>query len=80
MVSLLGATSGAAFVALTPAMTALMGFPILGEWPSVIDWIAIATISMGVYTVSDGPLPRLGRRAFLASSNEPLTKLPRSSE
>jgi drug/metabolite transporter (DMT)-like permease len=80
MVSLLGATSGAAFVALTPAMTALMGIPILGEWPSVIDWIAIATISMGVYAVSGGPLPRLGRRAFLASSNEPLTNLPRSSE
>jgi drug/metabolite transporter (DMT)-like permease len=34
MVILLGATSGAAFVALTPAMTALMGIPILGEWPS----------------------------------------------
>jgi drug/metabolite transporter (DMT)-like permease len=80
MVSLLGATSGAAFVALTPAMTALMGIPILGEWPSVVDWIAIATISIGVYAVSGGPLPRLGRRAFLASSNEPLTKLPRSSE
>ena len=80
MVSLLGATGGAAFVALTPAMTALMGIPILGEWPSVIDWIAIATISMGVYAVSDGPLPRLGRRAFLASSNEPLAKLRRSSE
>jgi drug/metabolite transporter (DMT)-like permease len=47
MVSLLGATGGAAFVALTPAMTALMGIPILGEWPSTIDWVAIAMISMG---------------------------------
>jgi drug/metabolite transporter (DMT)-like permease len=67
MVSLLGAAGGAAFVALTPAMTALVGIPILGEWPSVIDWVAIATISIGVYAVSGGPLPRLRRRAFLAS-------------
>jgi drug/metabolite transporter (DMT)-like permease len=57
IVSLLGATGGAAFVALTPAVTALMGIPILGEWPSAIDWIAIAMISIGVYTVSGGPLP-----------------------
>ena len=57
MVSILGATSGAAFVALTPAMTALMAIPILGEWPSAIDWMAIALISIGVYVVSGGPLP-----------------------
>ena len=38
--------------ALTPVMTALMGIPILGEWPAAIDWIAIALISAGVYTVS----------------------------
>ena len=61
MVSILGATSGAAFVALTPAMTALMAIPILGEWPLAIDWIAIALISIGVYVVSGGPLP--ARRA-----------------
>jgi drug/metabolite transporter (DMT)-like permease len=78
MVNLLGATGGAAFVALTPAMTALMGIPVLGEWPPVIDWIAIAAICIGVYAVGGGPLPRLGRRAFLACRNEPLTKLPRS--
>jgi len=57
MVSILGATSGAAFVALTPAMTALIAIPILGEWPSAIDWTAIAQISIGVYVVSGGPLP-----------------------
>jgi len=74
MVSLLGATSGAAFVALTPAMTALMGIPILGEWPSAIDWGAIAMISIGVYAVSGGPLPTLWRRA--PASDQPLTKSP----
>jgi drug/metabolite transporter (DMT)-like permease len=57
MVSILGATSGAAFLALTPAMTALMGIPILGELPSAIDWMAIVVISVGVYVVSGGPLP-----------------------
>ena len=48
MVAILGATAGAAFVALTPATTALLAIPVLGEWPSVIDWIAITVISVGV--------------------------------
>jgi drug/metabolite transporter (DMT)-like permease len=39
-------------------MTALMAIPILGEWPSLIDWVAILMISMGVYVVSGGPMPR----------------------
>jgi drug/metabolite transporter (DMT)-like permease len=56
-VSILGASSGAAFAALSPAMTALMAIPILGEWPAAIDWFAIAAISVGVYVVSGGPLP-----------------------
>ena len=57
-VSVLGASSGAAFAALSPAMTALMAIPILGEWPSEMDWLAITAISVGVYVVSGGPLPR----------------------
>jgi drug/metabolite transporter (DMT)-like permease len=52
-----GASSGAAFAALCPAMTAILGIPILGEWPSAVEWIAICTISAGVYVVSGGPLP-----------------------
>ena len=64
MVRLLGATAGAAVVALTPAMTAVIGIPVLGEWPSAIDWLAIATISIGVYAVSGGPLPSLERRGL----------------
>ena len=56
-VAILGATGGAAFVALTPAMTALLAIPVLGEWPSAIDWIAIGLISMGVYLLSVGQLP-----------------------
>jgi len=57
MVSILGATAGAAFVALTPATTALLAIPVLGEWPSATDWIAITVISVGVYLLSGGPLP-----------------------
>ncbi len=60
-VGILGASSGAAFAALCPAMTALLGIPILGEWPKSIDWTAISLISAGVYIVSGGPLPRLSR-------------------
>src|SRR5262245_65937281 len=67
MVRLLGATAGAAFVALTPAMTAVIGIPILGEWPPAIDWLAIAMISIGVYAVSGGPLPTLERSGLVLS-------------
>ena len=51
-VSVLGASSGAAFAALVPAMTALLAIRVLGEWPTTIDWIAIISISVGVYVVS----------------------------
>jgi drug/metabolite transporter (DMT)-like permease len=57
-VSILGASSGAAFAASCPAITALMAIPILGEWPSSVDWCAIALISAGVYVVSGGPMAR----------------------
>jgi drug/metabolite transporter (DMT)-like permease len=56
MVGLLGATVGAAFVALTPVTTAILAIPVLNERPSVIDWVAITLISVGVYLVSGGTL------------------------
>ena len=58
MVAILGTTSGAAFVALTPAMTAVLAIPVLLEWPSVTDWMAIALVSLGVYLVSGGRTTR----------------------
>lgn len=58
-VAILGASSGAAFAALCPAMTALMAIPILDEWPTAIEWMAIIMISAGVYVVSGGPMPKL---------------------
>ena len=54
---MLGASGGAAFVALTPAMAAIMAIPLLDEWPSAVDWSAIVLISIGVYVVSGGPWP-----------------------
>jgi len=63
-VSILGASSGAAFAASCPAMTALMAIPILGAWPSAIDWIAITLISIGVYVISGGPLPRRQEKMY----------------
>src|SRR5260370_39333587 len=60
-ISLLGASSGAAFGALGPAMAALIAIPALGEWPTRADWIAIMLISTGVYLAGGGPLPWPGR-------------------
>jgi drug/metabolite transporter (DMT)-like permease len=55
-VALLGASAGAAFGALVPALAALIAIPLLGEWPGATDWLAIVLISAGVYLASGGPL------------------------
>jgi drug/metabolite transporter (DMT)-like permease len=57
-VAILGASGGAAFGALVPALTAFLAMPLIGEWPSDIGWMAIVLISAGVYLASGGPLPR----------------------
>jgi drug/metabolite transporter (DMT)-like permease len=56
-IAILGASGGAAFGALVPALSALFAIPILGEWPSGSDWVGIVLISAGVYLASGGPLP-----------------------
>jgi drug/metabolite transporter (DMT)-like permease len=56
-VAILGASGGAAFGALVPALSALFAIPLLGEWPTATDWVAIALISAGVYLASGAPLP-----------------------
>jgi drug/metabolite transporter (DMT)-like permease len=58
-VAILGASGGAAFGSLVPALSALFAIPLLGEWPNQTDWIGIALISAGVYFASGGPL-RIG--------------------
>jgi drug/metabolite transporter (DMT)-like permease len=55
-VAILGASRGAAFGALVPALSALLAIPLLGEWPNETDWIRIVLISAGVYLASGGPL------------------------
>ena len=57
-IALLGASGGAAFGALVPALAALMAIPLLGEYPGPSDWLGIAAITAGVYLASGGPLPR----------------------
>jgi drug/metabolite transporter (DMT)-like permease len=57
-VVILGASGGAAFGALVPTLSALLAIPLLGEWPTATDWVALGLISAGVYLASGGPLPR----------------------
>jgi drug/metabolite transporter (DMT)-like permease len=70
-VSILGASSGAAFAALGPAITALLGIPVLGEWPTMLDWAAISAISAGVYIVSGGPISRFVNDLVADSPRDP---------
>jgi drug/metabolite transporter (DMT)-like permease len=44
----LGAARAAAFAALTPALTALLAVPMLGEWPEPVTWAGIVAVSLGV--------------------------------
>ncbi len=57
-VAILGASGGAAFGALVPLLSALFAIPLLREWPTEADWLALALVSAGVYLASGGPLPR----------------------
>jgi drug/metabolite transporter (DMT)-like permease len=56
-VASLGASGGAAFGSLVPALSALLEIPLLDEWPNKTDWVGIALISAGVYLSNGGPLP-----------------------
>jgi drug/metabolite transporter (DMT)-like permease len=62
-VTILGASGGAAFAALVPALSALLAIPLLSEWPGQIDWVGIVLISAGVYLASGAPLPTRSLRA-----------------
>jgi uncharacterized membrane protein len=58
----LGASGGAAFVALVPAFAAIMAIPVLGEWPGTAAIIGILATTLGV-ALSSGALRLLRRRA-----------------
>ena len=44
----LGASGGAAFVALVPALAAIIAIPALGEWPNAVTIIGILATTLGV--------------------------------
>jgi drug/metabolite transporter (DMT)-like permease len=48
----LGASKGAAFVALVPVVATLLAIPILGEWPDAAAVIGVVTTSLGVLLAS----------------------------
>jgi hypothetical protein len=56
-VAILGASGGAAFGALVPALSALIAIPLLREWPSDAEWAGIALISAGVYRQAEDRCP-----------------------
>lgn len=58
-VLILGASTGSAFGALVPALSAVLAIPLLGEWPTASGWVGIVLISAGVYLASGGPLPAI---------------------
>jgi drug/metabolite transporter (DMT)-like permease len=71
-VAILGASGGAAFGALVPALSALLAIPLLDEWPNEIDWVGILLISAGVYLASGGPLPSRKPQAAGACTLSPI--------
>ena len=56
----LGAAPAAAFGALTPALTAVLAIPLLGEWPETVTWIGIVAVSLGV-ALANGAFSRYNR-------------------
>jgi drug/metabolite transporter (DMT)-like permease len=61
-IELIGASGAAAFGALVPTLSAMFAIILIGEWPSLTDWIGMTLISSGVYLASGVPLPgRHGR-------------------
>jgi len=69
-VEALGATRGAAFGALVPALSAVFAIPLLGEWPSPNGWAAIILISAGVYLASGGRLPRIAADRMVSAAKD----------
>lgn len=44
----LGASRAALFPALVPGTAILIGIPLTGEWPSALQWIGIAVVTLGL--------------------------------
>ena len=51
-ISILGASTTAAFVPLVPVLVAILAIPLLGELPNTQEWIGFAIIGVGVLAAS----------------------------
>lgn len=51
-IALLGPARAAAFGALTPVLVAVLGIPLLGEWPAPAAWTAVLLTATGVVLAS----------------------------
>ena len=51
-IAILGASRGAAFASLTPVLSAVFAIPLLGEYPTLADWLGTAFIATGVALAS----------------------------
>jgi drug/metabolite transporter (DMT)-like permease len=59
----LGASRAAVLGAFTPVVVALLGMPLLGEFPTRLTWAAITAVSIGVVLASGGLSLVAARRA-----------------
>jgi len=60
-VVILGASRAALFPALVPATAIVIGIPLTGEWPTVLQWIGIAVVMAGLMAAIGVPLRRGSR-------------------
>lgn len=51
-VGILGASLGASFASLVPVVAMLAAIPLLGEWPTTMDCVGIAAVTIGVFLSS----------------------------
>jgi drug/metabolite transporter (DMT)-like permease len=56
-VVVLGASRAALFPALVPGTAILIGIPLTGEWPSALQWVGIAVVTLGLVAAM-GVAPR----------------------
>lgn len=67
-VSILGASLGASFASLVPALAMLAAIPLLGEVPKPADYLGIAAVTLGVF-LSSGAYQALHQTVQQAFSN-----------
>ncbi|MBL8706687.1 MAG: DMT family transporter [Rhodospirillales bacterium] len=61
-IALLGPARAAAFGALTPVLVAILGIPLLGEWPAPAAWTAVLLTAIGVVLASGAARAMLATR------------------